>query len=108
MSSSPKAFTIKAVRWSKDVEVPNDIENPQTAAPQRIKFGAKAKELAARFVPAVLGELNHPESYYVHPVIPPPSPSPPKMIQDTQGIADCHAVHAEVGLQCRVGLLYRL
>lgn len=61
-SSSPKAFTIKAVRWSKDVEVPNNIQDRQTAAPQKIKFGAKAKELAARFVPAVLGESNHPES----------------------------------------------
>ena len=72
-SSSPKAFTIKAVRWSKDVEVPNDIEDWQTAAPQRIKIGAKAKGLAARFVPAVLGELKHPESYHVHPMITPPT-----------------------------------
>jgi len=73
-SSCLKDFTIKAVRWSKDIEAPNDIEDRQTAAPKRIKFGAKAKELAARFVPAVLGESDHPEIYHVHPVITPPPP----------------------------------
>ncbi|DBA74054.1 TPA: hypothetical protein ACH3X1_010869 [Trebouxia sp. C0004] len=60
MSSSLKDFTIKAFRRSKDVEAPDNIEEQQTAAPERSKFGAKAKEMAARFVPAALGGSPRP------------------------------------------------
>jgi len=60
MSSSLKDVTIKAFRRSKDAEVPNNIEEQQTAAPVKKKTGAKVKKMAARVVPAALGKFSHP------------------------------------------------
>jgi hypothetical protein len=69
MSSSFKDFKLKAFRRSKDVEMTNTLQEQQTPTSEKIKLGAKAKKMAARFVPAALGTLSHPDRSYVHKVM---------------------------------------
>jgi len=110
MSSSLKDVTIKAFRRSKDAEVPNNIEEQQTAAPVKKKTGAKVKKMAARFVPAALGKLSHPWMLSCAPcdVPPPPQLRTVRVFRELR--VNCHAIHAEVSaaMQSSISLLYRL